>query len=412
MNDPEKVGLSSERLVRIRPAIEKHIADDKIAGAVSLIARRGEVVYSDCVGLMDREANAPMRPDAIFRIYSMTKPIICVALMTLYEQGYFQLITPVSTFIPGFSDLKVFGGESESGVQLVDLEREVTIHDLLTHTSGLTYHFLEYGPVEEMYRVAGVSSQKPLADFIDDLLRLPLAVQPGTTWRYSVAHDVVAYLIEIISGQPLDVYLHDNLFEPLGMVDTGYYVPEDKLDRFAAMYGSCELMEPDVTVTRWYGEAMDGVNKLLAGARNCPESAPHGVFRGGHGLVSTAPDYMRFCQMLLNSGELDGVRVLGRKTVELMTANQLKPELLPYEIGGVYSPGYGYGLGFNVLMDVGQCGTLGSLAGYGWGGAASTTFWIDPREEFIGISMAQYMPNGYHLIGADFRVTAYQAIVD
>ena len=412
MNEPEKVGLSSERLARIRPAIEKHIADDKIAGAVSLIARRGEVVYSDCVGLMDREANAPMRPDAIFRIYSMTKPIICVALMTLYEQGYFQLITPVSTFIPGFSDLKVFGGESESGVQLVDLEREVTIHDLLTHTSGLTYHFLEYGPVEEMYRVAGVSSQKPLGDFIDDLLRLPLAVQPGITWRYSVAHDVVAYLIEIISGQPLDVYLHDNLFEPLGMVDTGYYVPEDKLDRFAAMYGSCELMEPDVTVTRWYGEAMDGVNKLLAGARNCLESAPHGVFRGGHGLVSTAPDYMRFCQMLLSSGELDGVRILSRKTVELMTANQLKPELLPYEIGGVYSLGYGYGLGFDVLMDVGQCGTLGSRGEYGWGGAASTSFWIDPQEEFIGISMAQYMPNGYHLIGADFRVTAYQAIVD
>jgi CubicO group peptidase (beta-lactamase class C family) len=412
MNEPEKVGLSSERLARIRPSIEKHIADDKIAGAVSLIARRGEVVYSDCVGLMDREAKVPMRPDAIFRIYSMTKPIICVALMMLYEQGYFQLITPVSNFIPGFSDLKVFSGESESGVQLVDLEREVTIRDLLTHTSGLTYHFLEYGPVEEMYRAAGVSSQKPLRDFVDDLLRLPLAVQPGTTWRYSVAHDVVAYLIEIISGQPLDVYLHDNLFEPLGMVDTGYYVPEDKLDRFAAMYGSCELMEPDVTVTRWYGEAMDGVNKLLAGARNCLESAPHDVFRGGHGLVSTAPDYMRFCQMLLNSGELDGVRVLSRKTVELMTANQLKPELLPYEIGGVYSPGYGYGLGFNVLMDVGQCGTLGSRGEYGWGGAASTSFWIDPREEFIGISMAQYMPNGYHLIGADFRVTAYQAIVD
>jgi CubicO group peptidase (beta-lactamase class C family) len=196
------------------------------------------------------------------------------------------------------------------------------------------------------------------------------------------------------------------------MVDTGYYVPEDKLDRFAAMYGSCDLLEPDVTVTRWFGDAMDGINKLLAGARNCLESAPHHVFRGGHGLVSTAPDYMRFCQMLLNGGELGGARILSRKTVELMTANQLKPELLPYEIGGMYSPGYGYGLGFNVLMDLGQCGTLGSPGGYGWGGAASTDFWIDPQEEFIGVSMAQYMPGGFHLVGADFRVTAYQAIVD
>jgi CubicO group peptidase (beta-lactamase class C family) len=361
---------------------------------------------------MDREANAPMRPDAIFRIYSMTKPIICVALMTLYERGCFQLLTPVSTFIPSFRDLKVYGGETEPGVQLVDLERPVTIRDLLTHTSGMTYHFLEYGPVEELYRAARVSSQKPLADFVNDLLQLPLAYQPGTTWRYSVAHDVVARLIEIMSGQPLDAYLQENLFGPLGMVDTGYYVPERKLDRFAAMYGSCDVMEPEVTFTRWYGEAMGGVNKLLAGARNCLESAPHQIFRGGHGLVSTAPDYLRFCQMLLNRGELNGVRILSRKTVELMTVNQLKPELLPYEVGGVYVPGYGYGLGFSVLMDVGQCGTLGSIGEYGWDGAASTNFWIDPQEGFIGISMAQYMPLGYHLIAPDLRVTAYQAIVD
>lgn len=413
MNTPNKAGLSPERLARIRPAIEKYIADDKIAGAVTLIAWRDEIVYSDCVGLMVRETNTPMQPDTIFRIYSMTKPITCVALMTLYERGYFQLITPVSAFIPSFRDLKVYAGQTDSGPQLVNLAREVTIHDLLTHTSGLTYHFLEYSPVEEMYRaMMGGVEHRPLADFVDGLVKLPLAFQPGTRWRYSVAHDVIARLIEILSGQPLDVYLRENLFEPLGMVDTGFYVPEDKLDRFAAMYGSCNVLDSDVTATRWYGDAMAGINQLLADPRDCLESAPHQVFRGGHGLVSTAPDYMRFCQMMLNNGELDGVRILSRKTVELMTTNHLKPELLPFEIAGVYSPGFGYGLGVEVLLDLGQCETLGSPGEYGWAGAAATYFWIDPQERLIGVLMAQHMPDKYYMITPDFRVTAYQTIVD
>jgi CubicO group peptidase (beta-lactamase class C family) len=403
---------ADERLARIRPAVEKYVADGRFAGVVTLVARHGEVVYSDCVGLANRETNTPMQPDTIFRIYSMTKPITCVALMTLYERGYFQLITPVSAFIPGFRDLKVYAGETESGLQLVDLAREVTIRDLLTHTSGLTYPWLEYGPVEEMYRAAGTGADVPLAEFVEAMLQLPLAFQPGAAWRYSVAHDVVAHLVEIISGQPLDVYLRDNLFEPLGMVDTGFYVPADKLDRFAAMYGSCNLTEPSVTFSRWFGEAIAGVNQLLADPRDCLESAPHQVFRGGHGLVSTAPDYMRFCQMMLNNGALDGARILSRKTVELMTANHLEPELLPFEIGGFYSPGYGYGLGVDVLLDVGQCGILGSPGEYGWGGAASTNFWIDPQERLIGVLMAQYMPSGLHMIATDFRVTAYQAVVD
>jgi CubicO group peptidase (beta-lactamase class C family) len=412
MNTPNKAGLSSERLARIRPAVEKYVADGRIDGVVTLIARHGEIVYSDCVGLAVRETNTPMQPDTIFRIYSMTKPITCVALMTLYERGYFQLVTPVSALIPGFRDLKVYGGQTESGPQLVDLAREVTIHDLLTHTSGLTYPWLEYGPVEEMYRASAIDVDVLLADFVEALLQLPLAFQPGTRWRYSVAYDVLAHLIEIISGQSLDAYLRENLFEPLGMVDTGFYVPEDKLDRFAALYGSGSFSDPDVTATLLYGGAMAGINKLLADPRDCLESAPHQVFRGGHGLVSTAPDYMRFCQMMLNNGELDGVRILGRKTVELMTANHLKPDLLPFEIGGIYSAGYGYGLGVDVLLDVGQCETLGSPGEYGWGGAANTNFWIDPQERLIGVLMAQYMPSGFHMITPDFRVTAYQAIVN
>jgi CubicO group peptidase (beta-lactamase class C family) len=411
-NRAEHVRLSPERLARIRPAVEKHIGDDKIAGAVTLVARRGKVVHLECIGLMDRESSTPMQPDTIFRIYSMTKPITCAALMTLYEQGHFQLFDPVSKFIPAFNDLRVYAGGTGSDIRLVDLQRPVTVRDLLTHTSGLTYHFLEYGPVEEMYRETQIPSKKPLSELIADLLALPLAFQPGTTWRYSVAHDVVAHLIEIISHQPLDVYLQETLFEPLGMVDTGFYVPESKLGRFASMYGSVDIGQSDTTATKWYGEAEAGVNRRPAGPNDSLEPRRHNVLRGGTGLVSTASDYWRFCQMLLNKGEWDRKRLLGRKTVELMTTNHLTPELMPFEIGGVYSPGYGYGLGFGVLMDVGQCLSVGSEGEYNWGGAASTSFWIDPTEEFIGIQMAQFQPGGYHLIAQDFKVTAYQSIVD
>jgi CubicO group peptidase (beta-lactamase class C family) len=409
---PEQVGLSSARLARIGPAVETHIGDDRVAGAVTLLARRGHVVHQECFGLMDRERDKPMLPDTIFRIYSMTKPITCVALMTLYEQGRFQLFDPVCKFIPRFADLKAWTCRSGSDNELVPLQRPVTVRDLLTHTSGLTYHFYQYGPVEEMYREAVVSSTAPLAEHVSALLELPLAYQPGTTWRYSVSHDVAAYLVEILSGQSFDLFLRQSIFEPLRMSDTGFHVPEDKLGRLAAMYGSGDLLEHDMTFTEWYDRATKGVNRLLADPADSLESAEHNVLRGGVGLVSTAADYWRFCQMLLNGGELDGKRVLGRKTVELMTTNHLAPELLPYELGGIYSPGFGYGLGFEVLMDVGQAETLGSVGAYGWGGAAATSFWIDPREELIGILMAQFQPSGHHLLAPGFRVAAYQAIAD
>ena len=412
MPSPEEVGLSSERLTRIRPAVGKHIGDDKIAGAVTLVARRGKVVHLECVGLMDRESNKPMQPDTIFRIYSMTKPITCVALMMLYEQGRFQLFDPVSKFIPAFNDLKVYEGGAGSDIKLVDLQRPVTVRDLLTHTSGLTYHFLEYGRVEEMYREARLAAKKPLSEFVADLLELPLAFQPGAAWRYSFAHDVVAHLIEIMSNRPLDVYLQENLFKPLGMEDTGFYVPEDKLDRFASMYGSVVIEQSDTTATKWYGDAEAGVNRRLASPEDSLESKRHNVLRGGGGLVSTASDYWQFCQMLLNKGELGGKHFLSRKTVELMTTNHLPPELMPFEIGGTYSPGYGYGLGVNVLMDVGQCQSVGSKGAYSWGGAATTSFWVDPKEELVGIQMAQFQPSGFHLIAEDFKVMAYQSIVD
>jgi CubicO group peptidase (beta-lactamase class C family) len=215
-----------------------------------------------------------------------------------------------------------------------------------------------------------------------------------------------------MSDRPLDLLLEESLFRPLGMVDTGFYVPEGKLDRFASMYGSVEIDQSDTTLTKWYGEAEAGVNRRLASPDDSLQSERHNVLRGGTGLVSTASDYWRFCQMLLNQGKLDGKRFLGRKTVELMTTNHLPPELLPTEVGGIYSPGYGYGLGVDVLMDVGQCQSVGSEGAYGWGGAAATSFWVDPKEALIGIQMAQFQPSGFHLIAADFKVMAYQSITD
>jgi CubicO group peptidase (beta-lactamase class C family) len=412
MGIAESVGMSTERLARIRPAIAKHVGEAKIAGAVTLVARRGKVVHQECVGLMDRESNKPMQADAIFRIYSMTKPIICVALMTLYEKGHFQLFDPVAKFIPAFRDLKVYAGGERSSLELVDLARPVTIRDLLTHTSGLTYHFFEHGPVEELYREACISSEKPLQEFVADLLALPLAFQPGTAYRYSYAHDVVAHLIELMSGQSADAYLRENVFGPLGMVDTGYHVPQDKLGRLTSMYGTFPLRQPNMTFTKWYADAANAGDRVLATSTDCLESGPHNVFRGGHGLVSTAQDYYRFAQMLLNNGELSGVRILGRKTVELMTSNHLHPDLLRSFAQEMYASGEGYGLGVGVTMDVAQSQAPGSVGTYGWGGAASTDFWIDPQEQLIGIQMAQFQPAGGHPMGASFRVAAYQAIVD
>ena len=411
MIDAREAGFSPERLARIRPAMERHIGAGKLAGVVTLLARGGHVVHHEAIGGLERYGGDPMHRDAIFRLYSMTKPLTCVALMTLYEQGHFQLPDPVSKFIPEFDRLKVAvdGGPE---VRLVDLDEPVTIRHLLTHTSGLSYSFWEYGAVEARYRAARVSADQPLAEFVTDLLELPLAFQPGTAYRYSFSHDVVARLVELISGQDFDEYLREHLFEPLGMVDTGFHVPPEKHHRFASMYGSGEVLGPDITGTRLFEDLEAGINRRIAGPEDSLESAPHRVLRGGHGLVSTAADYLRFCSMMQNGGELEGQRILGRKTVELMTTNHLAPALLPTEEGGIYKPGFGYGLGFGVLMDVGQSGTIGSNGEYNWSGAASTSFWVDPVEQLIGIQLAQFQPMSSFPNAEDFKVAAYQAIID
>jgi len=400
---PEEAGVSSTRLNRIRKAMQSYVDEEKLAGLITMIARRGQVLHFERFGMMDIEANKPMQSDTIFRIYSMTKPITSVAVMMLYEEGCFQLNDPVSKFIPAFKDVRVFVNATESSLELVEPEREVTIRDLLTHTSGLVYGNPEGSPVEVMVWQADQEAEKVIPDetleeWIQRLVKLPLAHQPGSKWHYGLSTDVLGYLIEVISGLAFDAFLEQRIFVLLGMEDTSFYVPQDKIGRLAAMYGPAE----------------DGALQVIDAPATSEYSKPKKFLSGGGGLVSTVSDYVRFAQMLLNGGELDGVRLLSRKTVELMTMNHLSDELIPIQLGPLTSAlnGYGFGLGFAVLTNVAQSGMLGSEGAFGWGGAASTFFWVDPREELIGLIMPQFMPAGHYPITQEFQVLSYQAIVD
>jgi CubicO group peptidase (beta-lactamase class C family) len=393
---PEKVGFSSERLSRINAVMQRYIDEGKCAGILTMVARRGQIAHMDCFGMMDAEAGKPMQPDTIFRIYSMSKPITSVAVMMLYEEGHFQLNTPVSGFIPGFKYTKVFVQENESGMELADLEREMTIHDLLTHTSGLSYGFHKDTAVDALYREArlDLGEDAMLEKVVERLSTLPLVFQPGQGWRYSFSTDILGYVVQVVSGQPFDVFLRQRMFEPLGMVDTGFYVPAEKIDRLAALY---EVSD-------------EGEQRLLEAPATGKYADPPAFLSGGGGLVSTVHDYVRFAQMLLNVGELDGVRLLGRKTVEFMMMNHLPEKLLPFAVNpGEPSWGYGFGLGGKVMMDPARAGILGSRGMYGWGGAASTEFWVDSEEEMIGLIMAQLMP--YQPLVEPFQVLVYQALV-
>ncbi|WP_448544943.1 serine hydrolase domain-containing protein [Roseiflexus sp.] len=404
---PESVGISSDRLARIRPAMQRWIDRGTIAGASMMIARRGTIVYADQVGRMDKETDEAMRSDAIFRIYSMTKPIVCTALMTLYEEGRFQLITPLATFIPAFANVKVLQQDKEVAPQ-----RPITIGDLMTHLGGFTYDFLIDSPVGELYRQHELmhNAQRTLQQFVDELARLPLAYHPGTKWHYSVSIDVAAHVIEIIANQPLRHFLRERIFDPLGMVDTDFYVPPEKRHRLAAMYGVGDLGARGMTILHMFSNWQQGILERIDPQESYPVDQPETFARGGHGLFSTVQDYMRFALMLLNGGTLDGTRILGRKTLELMHANHIPLALLPWDIAGIAYPGYGFGLGSRVLMDVGLSGMPGTVGEFGWAGAATTYYWVDPAESFAGVFMTQYQ--GLDEPQRDFRALAYQAIVD
>jgi CubicO group peptidase (beta-lactamase class C family) len=400
--------MSRSRLERIRPAMQAYVDRGTFAGVATLIARNGVIVHEEQFGLRDKEAETPMTADTIFRLYSMTKPIICAALMILFEEGRFHLIDPVAKYIPAFGPVKVLGPD---GV-LVKPARPMTVRDLMAHTSGLTYHFLEDSEVGKIY----AGSKLPRADVsleaaIDDLARFPLAFHPGSRWHYSVGIDVAARVIEVISGQPLGVFLSERMFAPLGMKTAGFGVAPKHLDRLAAMYGRPDLLGAQQTINKSIAQWSEGYNERIDVSVSYPHDAPDVFQRGGHGLFGTVRDYFLFAQMLANGGELEGERILGRKTLELMHANHLPPSLLPIEIGGFPIAGYGFGLGSRVALDVAQTGAPGSLGEFGWSGAAKTHFWVDPVEKMVGIFMTQSMSN-FDLPELELRALAYQAIVD
>jgi len=410
---PEAVGMSSARLARIAPVMESYVTERGVVGIGTMIARRGEIVHDERFGFQDREAGIPMAPDTIFRIYSMTKPVVSTALMMLHEEGRFQLEQPVAQYLPAFDATKVLADDGT----LVDQVRPMQIRDVLSHTSGLTYDFMADNPVAQMYRDARImnDSTRPLDALIDELATLPLAFQPGTRWHYSVGIDVAARLIEVLSGESLGDFLQQRLFDPLGMSDTGFGVADDQLDRVSAMYGLPDLVGENYSAIELMEAALSGFNERIDVSVTYPTSTPEVFQRGGLGLFSTAADYMKFAQMLANSGRIDRTagaeRLIGRKTLELMHSNHVPSELLPYELLGMPSPGMGFGLGSRVMLDVAQTAGPGSVGEYGWAGAAKTYFWVDPAEDLVGLFMSQYM-TGMLLPDRDLRSLAYQAIDD
>ncbi len=408
--EPSKaVGMNARRLERILPAMQAYVDRGVYAGITTLVARRGKVVHAGQFGWRDKEAGEAMTADTIFRLYSMTKPIICTALMTLLEEGRFRLIDPLAKYVPAFGAVKV----READGSLVAPVRPVMVRDLMTHMSGLSYHFVENSsPLGLVYNEGMLlDAERPLAAAIDDLARFPLAFQPGSKWRYSVGIDVAARVIEVISGRPLGAFLRERLFEPLGMTDTAFGVPAEKRGRVAAMYGRPDVISPGTTMMSEFAAWMAGVNDRIDVSKSYPVNSPDVFMRGGHGLFSTTVDYFRFAQMLANGGELDGQRVIGRKTLELMHSNVVPAALLPLEIGGLPMPGYGFGLGSRVLMDVAQSSAPGSVGEFGWSGAAKTHYWVDPKEELVGLFMTQSMMS-FDLPELDLRALAYQALED
>jgi len=363
---PEDVGLSTAGLARLGSVMRGEIERGRVPGAVALVARRGRLAYFESYGRRDPRSPDPMARDSIFRIYSMTKPIVSVAVMMLWEQGRFLLSDPIEKYLPelGRRQVAVVRGAE---IELVDAERPITIQDLLRHTSGLTYEFRGSGPVHKMYTAERIYSRNQSnADQVATLAKLPLLHQPGTKWEYSRSTDVLGRLIEVLSGLTLGEYLQRHIFAPLGMVDTAFYVPAREHGRLAEAFAK----DPDT-----------GAGVQLINVHDAPKFES-----GGGGLVSTAGDYARFLQMLLNGGRLDGVRFLSRKTLELMTADHLGPITGAPDL---LLPGYGFGLGFAVRLQPGIAHVPGSVGQYFWGGLAGTTFWVDPAEELFAIMLIQ-----------------------
>jgi len=393
---PASLGFSLSRLNRISDLMRRYIESGRLAGTITCIARRGQTVFFDVQGYQNLENHTPLAEDSIFRIYSMTKPITSVALMMLFEESRFTLTDPVSQYIPAFKDLKVLNADGK----LEDPHRPMTIQDLLRHTAGLSYGGFNdtHLPVDKLYdEHASMVTNKITNEELTKLLAtLPLAFHPGEKWHYSMATDVCGYLVEELSGMSLAEFMQAKIFNPLGMTDTAFEIEPSKLNRLCTLYGKT----PDSSF----------------GVLDLPETseylAPVKLHAGGSGLLSTTSDYLKFAQCMLNQGELNGVQLLGRKTIELMTMNHLPLNLLPIAFeGSVPMMGTGFGLGFSVTLDTAQNAIPGSVGEYGWGGYAETFFWIDPQEELTAVLMTQYLPSQTYPIRKEFKAAVYQALV-
>lgn len=396
---PEVLGLSSERLERIGKAVQKNIDDKRIAGAVTVVVRHGQIAWSKAQGMQDREASKPMRPDTIFRICSMSKPITTVAVMILYEEGYFLLEDPVWKYLPEFRNMKVLVNPAIGESTNIPATHELTIRDLLRHTSGLTYHWnAELGP---MYRDANVAHGLlpyggTLGESVERLAKLPLLFNPGERWEYGLSVDVLGRLVEVISGMPLDQFLRTRVFDPLGMKDTYFFPPENKLDRLAVAY----TYYPDKGLSRFPETPI--TEGAFSYSADYPYRGPKKLFSGGAGLNSTAADYARFCQMLLNAGKLGNTRILSRKSIELMTHDQL----------GKIAPDRAFGLGVGIEGTKAPLLEVGTPGEFGWGGFFYTSFSVDPKEEMIVIFLCQLHPTGALELDRQVHELAYQAIND
>ncbi len=392
---PESVGLSSARLERLENAMQQYVDKNQFAGMSTLIARNGQVAHFKCFGWQDIQARRPMAEDTLFRIYSMSKPITSTAVMLLCEEGKLRLADPLWRYLPEFKEARVMVSRGAANYDLVPATREITLHHLITHTAGLSYGFDDQSPLDLLYRENLWGIENKVAPVLEKRMqafaqaRLPLAFQPGTNFRYSWSIDVLGYIVQLVSGQLLEDFLRERIFKPLGMVDTGFSISPDKAHRMAKIYGPAE------------GGGIKEVPSLEGNDITQSTLNPS----GGGGLVSTSADYFRFGQMLLNGGELEGVRILGRKTVEWMMQNHLPAGVIPMD-----DPANGFGIGGAVLLHPGLSQRPGSVGKYGWGGAANTEWWIDPAEKMQCLLMLQYMPCFTIPIVEDFAMLAYQAL--
>ena len=396
-------GLAPDQLLNIEGHLDRrYIQSGKLPGALTLVARHGEIAYVKAQGLMDVERNKPVRRDTVFRIYSMTKPITSIAMMQLYEQGRFLLDDPVHKYIPAWKNLRVYKSGVYPNFLTTPATSVMTIRDLFTHMSGLTYGFMNRTNVDAAYRELQLDGSRDLSleAMANRLAELPLEFSPGTAWNYSVSTDVLGYLVQLLSGQPFDEYLREHILDPLNMSDTGFQVRDDQLDRFAACY-----------------QYQPGDQFKL---QDDPETSAYRIKRtflsGGGGLVSTIDDYFNFAQALCQGGEYKGQRIIGRKTLEFMRSNHLPGNQdLPGLSVGAFSEtpyaGSGFGLGFSVKTDVAKSQTIGSVGEYGWGGLASTNFFIDPVEELVVIFMTQLIPSSSYAIRQELRAIVNGALV-